>query len=784
MRFKAICLSLSCLISLAVSAQTPCDHTLHGRVVDEHDGTSLDFSSVVIVGTPHGTTADEQGRFTLAGLCPGTYTLRYGHIGCQPREQSVTVPFADTLILLLEHHAMELYEVEVVATRPDDHVGQSHVTLDRGTMEKRGGAGLADMLEHVAGVQVLRTGPTIGKPLIHGLSGNRVLVLNQGVRQEDQQWGSEHAPNLDPLSSDRITVVKGAASVQYGADAIGGVVITEPVELPVVSGLRGEVRLQGSSNGRGGGASGLLEGGVKGANGLGWRVQGSGQWLGDQQAPDYVLSNTGARDGGGSAAIGWRNPRQGIQLYYSLYRRNLGILRAAHIGNLDDLQRAIATGRPWYTAPFTYAIDAPRQQVLHQLGKVQAYRYLGGRNRLEATYAFQFDERQEYDVRRGGRSNTPALDLHLGTHTAEGVFKHFIGEHIHGKVGLTGLYQENLNVPGTGVRPLIPNYRKHNGGVFAIEHVDIGKRLELEAGARLEATRLEVFKYTLAGNFITPVHDYADHAVSLGLNWAIRDSLRLRANISSAFRPPQVSELYSEGLHHGTAAIEVGDPTLDSERALKATADLEAYALNGKLRLDLSAYASHLNGYIQLQPDGYELTIRGAFPVFRYSATDAWIHGLDGAAEWSFLPRWALRPQFSLVRGRDREAGTWLYQMPADRLANSLIFRAPAAGRWHDFECSLTSTVVFHQSRAPREVDFMDPPARYHLLGLSASVARPLGRGELRFGLEGHNLLNTTYRDYLDAFRYYADARGTDVSVWVRYAFGGKRDPGPREAID
>lgn len=771
MRLSAILFCLACLPAATV-AQAPCDLVLHGRVVDEHDGSGLDFSSVVIPGTAYSATSDAQGFFTLKGLCPGRFTLRYAHPGCLPREQQVTLPFADTLLLALEHHALELSGVEVVAQRPDDHVGQAHATLDRAAMEQGSAAGLAEMIGHIPGVQVLRTGPTIGKPVIHGLSGNRVLVLNQGVRQEDQQWGSEHAPNLDPLSSDRLTVVKGAASVQYGADAMGGVVITEPVELPVMPGLRGEARLMGAWNGRGGGAGGLLEGGVKGVRGMGWRVQASGRLLGDQQAPGYILSNTGLREGGASLAAGWRNPRQGVQLYYSFFRRGLGILRAAHIGNVDDLQRAISSGRPWFTAHFSHAIDVPRQQADHQLGKVSAYRFLSGRNRLEATYAFQFDHRQEHDARRGGRSNIPALDLDLRSHAGEAVFKHFLGERLHGRAGLSGTYQENLNVPGTGVRPLIPNFMKRSGGAFIVEHLDLRDNLELEAGARVEGTRMDIFMHTLEGAFITPVHRFTNHAASIGLNWGIRDSLGLRANISTAFRPPHVSELYSEGLHHGSAAIELGDPGLGSERALKATVDLEAHALHGRLRLAVTVHAARINGFIQLRPDGLRLTTRGAFPVFRYAATDAEVHGLDAEAEWSFLPRWALRPRLSLVRGHDRLTGSWLFQMPADRMANSLIFRVAKAGAWHKLECAVTSTLVGRQSRAPQGLDFLDPPPGHHLLGLSISVARPVGKGELRIGLEGHNLLDRAYRDYLDAFRYYADARGADLNLWLRYAFG------------
>lgn len=763
------------LLATAVGAQTPgCDHVLRGRVIDDHDGTTLGFAHVVLVGAARNTATDEQGRFSFEGLCAGRYLLRFSHVGCITREKELLLTGDTIVILHLEHHVVEFNEVEVAAARPDEHVGQAHVQVDKAEMEKRGGSGLAEMVAHLPGVSVLRTGPTIGKPVIHGLSGNRVLTLNQGVRQEDQQWGSEHAPSLDPLSSDRITVVKGAASVQYGADAMGGVVITEPVELPVKAGLSGELRAMGGSNGRGGGGNGLLQGGVKGVQGLGWRVQGSGRYFGDQQAPGYVLSNTGLRESSGSAAIGWRNPRQGVQLYYSRFERDLGILRAAHIGNLTDLQSAIASGRPWYTAPFSYELGVPRQQVRHQLAKAEARRFLSERDQLVFTYAFQLDERQEFDMRRGGRSNMPALDLRLRTHTGDLVLKHYLSDRIHGKLGVSGAHQENVNVPGTGVRPLIPNYRKRTGGLFLLEHVDLRDDLELEAGARIEGTVLDVFTYNSAQEFITPRHEFLNHALSAGLNWSIKDSLRLRTNISTAFRPPHVSELYSEGLHHGSAAIEIGDAALGSERAVKGTVDLEAFALKGRLRIDVTLHASHIAGYIHLRPDGYRLTIRGAFPEFRYVATDVWMHGVDASAEWTFLPRWELRSRLSVVRARDLLSDTWLFQMPADRMENSLVFRTDRAGTWRGIELAVTSTEVWRQRRVPEGLDFMDPPKAYRLIGLSASIARTLGQGELRIGLEGYNLLNAAYRDYLDRFRYYADARGTDLTLWVRYAFGRK----------
>ncbi len=773
MRIGAILLCTFMWALMPARAQVPgCDLVLHGHVVDEHDHGALGFAHVVIVGTGRSTATDVDGRFRFDGMCPGRHVLRFSHVGCVTRERAVELTGDTTVVLHLEHHVLEFSEVEVVAARPDEHVGQAHAEVAKDMMERKGGSGLAEMIDHVPGVSVLRSGPTIGKPIIHGLSGNRVLTLNQGVRQEDQQWGTDHAPSLDPLGSDRITVVKGAASVQYGADAIGGVVLVEPVQLPVRAGMGGELRATGSTNGRGGGGNGHLQGGVKGIDGLGWRVQGSGRYLGDQQAPDYVLSNTGLREAGGSAAIGWRNPKQGVQLYYSLFDRELGILRAAHIGNLSDLQDAIASGRPWYTAPFGHRLDAPRQHVRHQLAKAEARRFLSERDLLVFTYALQLDERREFDMRRGGRSHIPALHLRLRTHTGDLVLNHYLSDRMHGKLGVGGTHQENVNVPGTGVRPLIPNYRKRTAGLYLIEHLDLSERIELEAGARVEGTLLDVFTYTAVQEFITPHHSFLNHALSAGLNWSVRDSVRLRTHISSAFRPPHVSELYSEGLHHGSAAIEVGDATLGSERALKATVDLEAFALAGALRMDLTLHASRIDQFIQLRPEGHRLTIRGAFPEFRHAATDVWMHGLDLSAEWAFMPRLAVRSRYSMVRARDLAADTWLFQMPADRMENSLVFRADRAGSWRGIELAVSSTEVWRQRRVPPGLDFMPPPDAYRLIGLSASIARPIGEGELRIGIEGHNLLNTAYRDYLDRFRYYADARAIDVALWLRYAFG------------
>ena len=758
---------------LVVGVQAQCVLVLSGRVVDEHDRTPLDFASVELVGTGRSVQATADGSFRLDALCPGTYVLRVGHVGCDPVERRVELKDDVVLEVKLEHHAHELHETEVKRKRPDERVGQAGRTVDRTDMERASGRSLGEMLSAVPGVSVLNSGPNISKPMVHGLTGNRVLLLNQGVRQEDQQWGAEHAPNLDPLSSDRITVVKGAASVQYGSDAIGGVIITEPVELPRGGGATGEVRGLGLYNGRGGGANAMVQGGLGSVRGFGWRLQGSGRYLGDSDAARYVLSNTGLREAGGSAAVGYRDHRFNAGLYYSWFGRELGILRAAHIGNLTDLQNALDRGEPWYIGERTYNIDAPRQVAQHHLLKAEAGYAITEHDRLVVSYAYQADDRQEYDIRRAGRDAKPALDLFLTTHAADAVLKHWLGKHMHGRVGVNGLLQENNNIPGTGVRPLIPDYTRSTGGVFVVEHLPIGERLELETGARVEFTQLDVVKYTTDNVLVRPAHSFTNTAFSAGAAWTAKDSAQVRFNISSAFRPPHVSELYSEGLHHGAAAIEEGDAQLSSERAWKGVLDLSDSFFGRRLQADITLHASRIDDFIYLRPNGTRLTVRGAFPVFQYTATDALLYGADLNGLLRVHRNWSWRISASMVRGRDLVLDEWLFQMPSDRLSSALVFERSGPDKRPSIAVEVGTGIVFRQERIPAGLDFAEPPPAYQLLHCAITAERPLGRNILRIGLRGSNLLNAAYRDYTDRFRYYADARGTDIALWITYDFGG-----------
>src|SRR5690606_21950024 len=248
------------------------------------------------------------------------------------------------------------------------------------------------------------TGNTIGKPVIHGLYGNRIAVINNGLLQAGQQWGADHAPEIDPNSIDVITVVKSSDALAYGSQAIGGAVVVESGRIPDDPHLHGAVGYAFRSNGRGHTLTGRLQ---RSSGQHRWRITGSFQRAGDMRTPDYFLTNSGARTAG--ASLQWQySPSLTTEhrLLYTLFDNHAGIFTGAHIGNLTDLAEAIGRDMPFRISDeFSYHIEAPQQRTSHHLIKYSGRKFLEERKSLEWMYGLQYNHRKEYDIRRGNQSD-------------------------------------------------------------------------------------------------------------------------------------------------------------------------------------------------------------------------------------------------------------------------------------------------------------------------------------------------------------------------------------------
>ena len=779
-------------------AQETCTLDLSGTVIDYHDKTPLAGAIILVYGTGKTVISDIDGSYRIDGLCFGKYELEVSHPECATTFVPIEMDGNLEYDIKLEHHLEELKEVKIVGDAVHDQTNSAQeASLSTASLEKYSAASIGDALKELGGVSSLNTGANIVKPTIHGLNGSRVLILNDNVRMQDMEWGAEHAPNVDINSAGTVAVIKGASALKYGGDAIGGVIVLEQDRNFKKDTLYGKTQISGVSNGRGGTlASDLTKTFQKG-----WFVKGQASFkrLGDQEAPDYILSNTGIQETGASLQFGKQLFEWGFDARYSYYDAEIAILRASHIGNVDDLIRSINSGEPEVIRPFTYDLRNPRQQVTHHLGKLNGYRRFEGLGKLTLQYDIQNNRRFEYDIRVGEDRGKPSIDLELVTHTLTTDFKWDANLDYSVQVGLLGRYQNNFANPDTGVRRLIPDYDLYDFGAFVIGEYRLDDAWFFDAGFRYDHTRIDSKKFYRTSrweergydgefqNFVieelgtqlltNPVLDFGNVSATAGIQFAPDNNKSFRFNYALAQRAPNPSELFSDGLHHSAARIELGDLRIGNETSHKLSLSLQRDFRSWGLTLE--PYANLVNDFIVLEPTGVEFTLRGAFPVWAYRQTDVSLLGADFKAYADWTSDFSSSHQFSLVKGRDLDSDTALINMPAANLANRLTYTKDA---WKNFEFSLRSDYVFRQNEFPADITVFSPeqqqdvllrintpPDGYHLLGLYSKAEFAIGEiMRLTTALTVSNLFDTEYRDYLNRQRYFADDLGRNFTVQLK----------------
>ncbi len=765
---------IECLIGILIFPllllSQNCSLSLKGTVLDTGTKIPLPFSTIYLKGENLGTSADDQGHFEIENLCAGEYHIEVSHIGCEAEEIFLKLS-ADTIVNILLHHHDELLDEVLVHGTQEDNSAQMSNTISTEEINQKSNQNIADILEGIAGVSTLKNGSGISKPVIHGLYGNRVAVLNNGVIQSGQQWGNDHAPEIDPFVADHISVVKGAAALAYGGNALGSVVLVESDNIKEDPHLHGKANYIFESNGLGHTANLKLSKFDKWAA---WQIGGTFKRKGDNHTPNYFLTNTGKSEANASVQLekkiskSWES-----QLYYSLFQTEIGVLRGSHIANLTDLQSALSQSVPFFTKDtFSYEIGAPRQEVKHHLLKWENQFFLNEATVLKFKYAGQINDRKEYDVRRGGRTDTPSLSLDQTTHFGELILNKTFSNQLFLKTGLQYTFVDNDNVFGTGTFPLIPDYRKFQPSAFAILQKEKGN-LFLEIGARYDLKHLRVAWFTQGANseLMRTNHTFNNYSVSGGLRYRINPNLKVRFNIGHMLRSPEINELYSAGLHQGISAIEQGNPALKSERSVKLIGNIDWFAAD-KLFVQVLGYFQNINDYIYLKPaDEFRLTIRGSFPVFNYEQTDTRIYGTDILLSFEPQEHLKLTSKYAIVRANDLTADLALINIPADNWTNTLSYSLRDHTKFKNSFFAVNGKYVFRNNRLEPGQDFIPTPEAYFLLGLSMGTQLQMDENKLKLSLSVENALNATYRDYLNRLRYFADDPGRSINVRLAYEF-------------
>lgn len=748
----------------------PCSLVLQGTVRDADNSENLSFALVKVLNTGKIVQVDDKGEFKLEGLCPGNYQLLVKHTGCRDTVFPVELNRSRKILFKLPHSLSNLNDVEVYGKHEDlKPVTAQQVLLPR-DLDKTRGLALAEQLKQMNGVTTLNTGATISKPMINGMQGYRVLILNNGIRQEGQQWGNEHAPEIDPFVAQKLSVIRGASAVRYGSDAIGGVVLVEAADMPDTATLNGEANLLGFTNGQGGAASFNIQGYSERIKHFSWRVQGTLKRSGDLKTPDYYLKNTGVEEKNYSATIGYHRSKFGFTGYFSQFNSRVGIFTGAHIGNLTDLEAVFKLQKPADSlAAFSYQIGRPFQNIQHNLLKLTFHLHTGLRSQAYFNYAYQSNLRQEYDKhvpRNDARAalNLPELDYRIASQTGEFVWEHNYIKAFRGKYGAQAMYQENIYYG----RFFIPNYANKTIGVFGLERY-VRPKFEAEAGLRYDYKHLTSYYYS--GNVIqSPKLEFSRASFNLGAVYKPDTSFRLSLNVANGWRSPSVNELYSNGLHHGVGAIERGDPNLKAEGCINGIAS--AVYKRKRLYAEATSYVYRFSNYIYYEPASQpELTIRGAYPVFNYRQNNATIWGSDVLVQYKIYKYLSVKTRAMWVRGWNRDLQQHLIYIPADRYELFLPLTIKSKRKLKDAFVEPGVLYVARQTRVPLALDFAPPPPDYFLLGFNAGATILVGQQSFIVTFSVNNAANRVYRDYLDRFRYFSDAPGSNYTLRIRVPF-------------
>ncbi len=737
---------LSFLLALALAAP-PAGHALAGVVTDS-TGAPLAEVRVTIAESNRITVTNPEGHYQFTELPSGTYTVAFARVGFAPEVRRVTIAGRDaTLDVRMRPTAVELPPIQVsstpIATGALDSP-QPVSVLSADELHAAQSASLGATLEGVAGVRNYSSGTGIGKPVIRGLTSNRVLVLDNGQRMETQQWGDEHGPNVETATAERVEVIKGPASVLYGSDALGGVVnvVNEPLPdaLAKRAFARGTASLQYTDNNREPDGALMLEGAT---GGLGVRVTGSGRSSGDVRTPSYVLWNSGNRAAGGSGSIGYRGGWGSVAGTFSQ--------RDERISLTDE--DPLAT---------------PTQRIATSRARVDAQLPLGAAH-LDVLLGWERNRRREFE---DDTTSVLNLGLRSTSWTGDVRFHHapVANGRVAGVLGVSGLRTEFLK---SGLETLIPNSRTSGAGLFAFEQADLG-RWQLSAGARYDWRRLAVEDDADLG--VTAQRRTWNSVVgNLGALYRVSGPVALVLNVGRGFRAPSTFELYSNGVHEGTVAFERGNPDLRTEKSFNT--DLAVRVQGERVALEVGGYVNLIRDFIYTVPVPGEVDPASGFQVYDVTQGNARLAGFEVAARWHPLPAFHLQATADYVNGTNTTTGNPLPNMPPFRATWSARLEGKQ-GRWFESPyLSVSGEANARQGRLdPDEALFFAQafegagfrPMSYALVHVGGGVTLLTGQAPLHLDVTVRNVFDKAYAPQLSRIKTNAPLPGMGRALVVR----------------
>ena len=709
--------------------------TLRGSISAEDSNSPLDQVSVYLPQLEKGRVTGSNGEFVLNNLPVGTYKIVASFMGYQTYSSEIILNEGiNTLEIVLAPSAIEMEEV-IVSTPFHKLQRENVMKVEQAKVEalrKMGAITLSDGITNIPGVESVSTGIGIGKPVIRGLSSNRVLVYSQSIRLENQQFGDEHGLGVGAAGIESVEVIKGPASLLYGSDALGGVLYLNPEQFAKVNSVEGDINLNYFTNTHGFDANaGFRTSGEK----FKFILRGSYTSHADyKEGSDLRVTNSRFNEFDLKTALGYQFGKFKTELRYNLNSSDLGI--PEEIG-IQDLGRT----------PIS-----PYQEINNHILSSKSDLFFNNSS-LKITLGYILNSRKEFEEEEGVEMPSvnlaevkPALDMKLSTFSYNVQYNLPRFGRLQTIAGIQGMSQDNKNF---GEEVLIPNAITNDIGLLATSHIHFEKS-DVQLGVRFDNRTIKGEETGIAdeeGYIAQLDRNFNSFNAALGYRIDFLKNFIGRINLASGFRAPNLAELTSNGVHEGTNRFEIGNPNLKNEKNLQIDIALEY----GSQHFEFFA-----NGFYNIISDYIFIEPNGAFvdnnPVYNYIQQDANLYG--GEIGFHFHPHpldWLhVQSSFESVIGQ-LDNDDYLPLIPANKLSNTLRLEFNNSQKWiTDGYTFITLNTIFDQNKI---ATFETSTKGYNLLNAGFGASLKLFKQEVELVVTALNILNKDYISHLSRLK-------------------------------
>ena len=654
----------SLILLLLFSSRSLQAATLSGHVSDETNA-AVPEARVFIRALQRGTKAGQDGSYKLENIPSGVYAVEVSRLGYGTQVKNVDLSKEDQdLPITLNSTALTGTAITITAKSEASSTltTPASVSVVEGRqMDRNRSESLVHAIQDQPGVSFIGEGQTVAKPIIRGLNSQEIVIIEDGVRSEAEQWGNEHAPEIDPLGTSRIEVMRGPNSLLYGSDAIAGVISISHPELPNSNlgdgPMRGNFNAMVNSNNRSVGENVDISG-AKGD--WGYRANMSQLQAGNFHTPQIgEVPNTGEKLVNGSVEIGERKDWGDLNASFDSYNKRV------------ELQNP---NNPF--PPRANLTDSEFQSLQHQHGKVHAD-ILSTPARFDITAGYDWLDRKEYDspdvdtTQTDGSGNSPNVVPPPSPHLRWVEANYSIDGKAHlapmgplqGTLGVSGLRRTDNS--SEGIVHLTPSYNEYSAGEYLVEDAPLGD-FDFSGGVRGDETQYNIQQDNTIGldfsNGLTSPMDqrpvaaqtlhYSALTGAFGAVYHVTKPFAIAANVGRGYRNPVPFELFAFGKHEGTGTFEIGNPNLKAETSLNTEASVrwESTGLKGEVGVFQNKITNYITSAFTGEKPPADFSDQ-SIPVVRQIQGDATIRGVDGAVSVAATNWLSFRGVYNMVQG-------------------------------------------------------------------------------------------------------------------------------------